>query len=627
MAVGHKEFTQKKPLQLVYLELGVGNGGMLLSLSEDGFRFRAVSPVRENTAMPFAFSLDGRNRLEGTGTVEWVEEDGKSGGMRFTEVSSEFRSLLGAWLNSDSSHHSGREAAPAAAAPDDTMEKIRQELRSGYPARPPEVTKFPEQKPDRQREQNTEQENEQKKPERKPERPPEPRREQHAEPKREPQPEQKIVARASSDKNISEKGNADKFLTERSAAQKSNRPTFAPAPEKTPEKISETKESFTASRLFPLPSFSTPHREQPAPSAASSAFLKAPADTKTPGRPGAAASTHSQSQTVTRDTQVFSPTSTLYGASSNAAESYAPAPTRPFIPPLEESFEQAWERAKFTSPSDSPHLSRAAAGSIIAIALAAILGALAYNFRQDIGSIFIQLGQSISGDNHPAAPAPAQETKPDGMPPEDPSQAQGSQPALSRQQNAPADPGNTANPPASSANKNSPTPSADTETSNPTNGPTNDATHDVTSGAAGGTRRGAAPAGKSRNSGGAVAPPMVAPVVKPPENSATGVAADPTLKNEAAADAASGQEEFLVARDLLHGSNRQQDLSRAVSLLWASVKKGHVPAEVTLADLYRRGDGVEKNCDQARVLLVAASKKGSFEARQMLEQIAERGCQ
>jgi len=92
-------------------------------------------------------------------------------------------------------------------------------------------------------------------------------------------------------------------------------------------------------------------------------------------------------------------------------------------------------------------------------------------------------------------------------------------------------------------------------------------------------------------------------------------------------DGMTGQEEFLVARDILRGSNRQQDLFRAVTLLWASVKKGHVPAEVTLADLYRRGDGVEKNCDQARVLLVAASKKGSVEARQMLEQIAEQGCE
>src|SRR4029077_2874237 len=137
MEVGHKDFTRKKPDQLVYLELGIGNGGMLLSISEEGFRFRAVSPVRSNGTMPFAFSLDGRHRLEGHGTVEWLEEDGKSGGMRFTEVSEEFQATLNGWLASDSSHHSGgRELTPAAAAPLDTMEKIRQELRSGYPARP-----------------------------------------------------------------------------------------------------------------------------------------------------------------------------------------------------------------------------------------------------------------------------------------------------------------------------------------------------------------------------------------------------------------------------------------------------------------------------------------------------------
>ena len=82
-----------------------------------------------------------------------------------------------------------------------------------------------------------------------------------------------------------------------------------------------------------------------------------------------------------------------------------------------------------------------------------------------------------------------------------------------------------------------------------------------------------------------------------------------------------------MAQGILRGKNREQDLSRAVDLLWSAVKKGNVPAEVTLGDLYRRGDGVEKNCDQARVLLVAASKKGSADARQQLEQMAEKGCQ
>jgi len=582
MAVGHQDFTQKKPLQLVYLELGVGNGGMLLTISEDGFRFRAVAPVHENTTMPFAFSLDGRNRLDGTGTVEWVEEDGKSGGMRFAEVSQEFHAALGAWLNSDSSPHPGREVTPEAPTPQDDIERIRQELRSGYPARPAEVTKFPKQKPEPERKWEPEQE---------------PEREQ------EPESEQKIVARTASDKSISEKRNTGKFLAEKVSPPKPKRAIF----ETPSEKISETRESLTANRLFPLPSTSAPQTEKPA--AVSSAFLRPPSEIKTSSKPVPAAATHSQGQTITRDGMVFSTTSTPRGAPSSAAESHAPAPTRPYIPPLEDSFEQAWERGKLTSPTDSPHLSRAAAGGIIAIALAVILGALVYNYRQDIGGIVIQLGQSISGENRPAVPAPAQETKPETAPPEQQPQAQasqhaGSQPTGSQAQNTPVESGNAANPPASSAD------------TNPTTG---SATGDP-------GKTGATPTGKSRNSGKAAVPPVVPPVEIPPENSTAG-AVDPAAKSGATADSVIGQEEFTAARDILRGSNRQRDLYRAVILLWASVKKGHVPAEVTLADLYRRGEGVERNCDQARVLLVAASKKGSIEARQMLEQIAERGCQ
>jgi hypothetical protein len=591
MAVGHKEFTQKKPLQLVYLELGVGNGGMLLSISEDGFRFRAVSPVRENTTMPFAFSLDSRNHLDGVGTVEWVEEDGKSGGMRFTEVSPEFQAALGAWLNSDSSHHAGREVTPAAATPLDTMEKIREDLRSGYPKRPAEVTKFPERQPEQK-------------------------------PELKPEPDQKFVDRSASDMNIFKKEDVGEPAAGKNPAPKMKRTIFESAPEKT----SKTREPLPPNRVFPLPAASEPQPEKPA--AASSAFLKSPNETKAPNRPAASAATDSKNQSATRDKQAFPATSAFRGAAPSVPESHepVPAPTRPFIPPLEESFEQAWEQAKLTSPADSPHLSRAAAGSIIAIALAVILGALTYNFRQDIGSIFIQLGQSISGENRPAAPPPAQETKPDTSPAEDPNRAQGAQPAGSlpsglqpagpqptgsQTANTPAESGNAANPPASVGEENS--------TTNTGASGTTSATNDKT-GATDGTKTGAAPTRNSQHSARASVPA----VVKPSGNSPAQVAVAP---ERSAADTASGQEEFAIARDILHSSSRQQDFSKAVALLWSSVRKGHVPAEVTLADLYRRGDGVEKNCDQARVLLVAASKKGSVEARQMLEQIAERGCE
>ena len=64
----------------------------------------------------------------------------------------------------------------------------------------------------------------------------------------------------------------------------------------------------------------------------------------------------------------------------------------------------------------------------------------------------------------------------------------------------------------------------------------------------------------------------------------------------------------------------------ATRYLWAAVEQGNVKAEVILAELYARGDGVTKSCDQARVLLSVAAKKGSSEASQELAQIIRRGC-
>src|SRR5215831_6407800 len=125
MEVQQKPFTKKKPSQLVYLELGSSNGGMLISLSEEGFRFRAVSPVRPQVQMRFAFQLEGNVRLEGNGVIEDLDDDCKSGALRFTEVSEQFRSSLKVWLAADSAPSSaGREFTPEASGPLDTMEKI-----------------------------------------------------------------------------------------------------------------------------------------------------------------------------------------------------------------------------------------------------------------------------------------------------------------------------------------------------------------------------------------------------------------------------------------------------------------------------------------------------------------------
>jgi hypothetical protein len=65
----------------------------------------------------------------------------------------------------------------------------------------------------------------------------------------------------------------------------------------------------------------------------------------------------------------------------------------------------------------------------------------------------------------------------------------------------------------------------------------------------------------------------------------------------------------------------------SVASLWEGVKGGSISAEISLADRFSRGRGVAKNCEQARILLRAASNKGSREARLRLYQLQSGGCQ
>lgn len=71
---------------------------------------------------------------------------------------------------------------------------------------------------------------------------------------------------------------------------------------------------------------------------------------------------------------------------------------------------------------------------------------------------------------------------------------------------------------------------------------------------------------------------------------------------------------------------RRRDPARAAQLLWDAIGKGSVAAEIELADLYVRGDGVTRNCEQARVLLQAAMAHGSQSATDRLSDLIHTGC-
>lgn len=61
--------------------------------------------------------------------------------------------------------------------------------------------------------------------------------------------------------------------------------------------------------------------------------------------------------------------------------------------------------------------------------------------------------------------------------------------------------------------------------------------------------------------------------------------------------------------------------------LWRAVKRGSVSAEVSLANLYLEGVAVPQNCEQAHILLLAASMKGSKSADNSLNSSYAKRCE
>lgn len=137
-------------------------------------------------------------------------------------------------------------------------------------------------------------------------------------------------------------------------------------------------------------------------------------------------------------------------------------------------------------------------------------------------------------------------------------------------------------------------------------------------------------------SAGAQAPVARSPIapagprdITPPDSLA--LTSERVAKTPAAAPATEpdnpGESQLILAWQYLEGQGgKPRDPTAASQLLWSAVEKGNLTAETTLANLYLRGEGVPKNCDQARVLLSAASDKGDPEAKRKLLELDHTGC-
>ena len=86
--------------------------------------------------------------------------------------------------------------------------------------------------------------------------------------------------------------------------------------------------------------------------------------------------------------------------------------------------------------------------------------------------------------------------------------------------------------------------------------------------------------------------------------------------------------ELATAQRYLDGTDGQApNPAEAAKWLWKAMAKHNTKAPLLLADLYLRGQGVSKNCDQARVLLDSATRAGMKDAAERLRHLQAFGCQ
>ncbi len=100
---------------LMYLDLGSGNGGFPINISEDGMAFQGVRPLEQGQEICVKFKLDGVAELvTAKAKVVWLTETRKGGGLQFIDLAEDSRRQINEWIAFQ--EHGGRPIERPAAA-------------------------------------------------------------------------------------------------------------------------------------------------------------------------------------------------------------------------------------------------------------------------------------------------------------------------------------------------------------------------------------------------------------------------------------------------------------------------------------------------------------------------------
>ena len=84
---------------LMYLDLGSGNGGFPINISEDGMGFQGVTPLEQDQEICVKFKLDGvADLVTAKAKVVWLTETRKGGGLQFIDLAEDSRRQINEWI-------------------------------------------------------------------------------------------------------------------------------------------------------------------------------------------------------------------------------------------------------------------------------------------------------------------------------------------------------------------------------------------------------------------------------------------------------------------------------------------------------------------------------------------------
>ena len=555
-----------------YLDMGVDNGGVVVDLSEGGLRFQAVGRVESNADVPLSFSLGTGYRIDVEARVVWVSPRGNSGGVAFKKLSSDSRSLIREWLAKPEEEH---RAEAVVATPEPEIEDDRQVPIIASNA--------------------------------------------------------VSIAPASVSAPLAAAPAPGEALEDRSQGARIEE-IFAPGP------IFTEDLPHTAQQIAPHPAANAaaaPPQVRPLPNAAPTRVttrhfppqsIRPAAPSQTPPERKAPSGANASFSVVPSISQWASRGSTVprVPARTNPLQ-----PGEPLFPPR--GSENIFARNRWEpSEVEESHAGRKLLLIVLLlIVLGAVLLGVAYEngYREQIGAAIERVGSTVAGgpdSTTSSAPAPAS-TTPANSP------ANSSPSSVAPQNSSPSATPNSA-PPAAAPSQTTPAPTAPPRSSTATGSSPASATD-----ASQNLAQAKPPASDNSASGqSAQASPgqSAGQNSTPPANAAQSANQDsaqkhaqkppqPVASAPTSADLAesAAQSEFLRAQQYLTGSGVPQDPATAAEWFWRSLEAGNTAAAVPLADLYIAGKGVSRSCQQARILLDTAARKGNADAVRKLAEL------